>query len=362
MSENKTALAMNHALPALRISSRGLPAQEALRLWSGAIAQLRAELTVDACDHIFVDVSAWLIGSSILCTNHVSPACLSRAAEQLIPGPQGHVSLFHIVGGEWEGEIGGQPVSLGAGDLFCLESSQGFRLSHSWSRFVVLVVPREALSSLMSRIPPLHGERLTSPSAHVLAAHLSALSRHAPSLGQDEATSMGRGTLALVSAALREIEDRHLPEREREPMTPTLRIRVERHIEQNLSSNALTPEAIARDLHIPRSSLYRAFAPLGGISSYIQTRRLDTACALLRHPEEHRSMGELAEALGFDSTASFSKAFRRRFGCSPREARSKGLPTLGNTRTMFEAWLQLQPAILPPPRDGTSSAFPPAEG
>lgn len=362
MSENETALAMSHALPALRISSQGIGPEEALRLWRGAIAQLRAELTVEACDDASVDVSAWLIGSSILCTCHVSPAGLSRAAEQLIPGPHGHVSLFQIVSGDWEGEIAGQPVSLGAGDLFCLESSQGFRLSHSRSRFVVLVIPREALSSLMSRIPPLHGERLTSPSGSVLAAHLAALSRHAPSLGQDEAARMGRGTLALVSAALREIEDRHLPEREREPMAPTLRVRVERHIEQNLSSNELTPEAIARDLQIPRSSLYRAFTPLGGISSYIQTRRLDTACALLLHPEEHRSVGELAEALGFDSTASFSKAFRRRFGCSPREARSTGLPTLGNTRTMFEAWLQLQPAILPPPRESASSAVPPTEG
>ena len=354
MSEGAKGLGITHGLPALVVNGDALGPQEALRLWKEAIARLRANLDAEPSEDVQIHLSAWLIGSAILCRSRCSAATLSRGAEQRIEGAQGHVTLIHVVSGEWAGEAGGRSVSLQAGDILCLESSQTFRLSHSPAHYLALVIPREALSALMARMPALHGEILSSPSARVLAAHLGALARHAPALSPEEAARLGRGTLGLAAAALCEIDERHLGDPE--PMAPTLRLRVERHIEQNLSSNGLTPEAISRELGIARASLYRAFTSLGGISTYIQTRRLDTACALLLHPEEHRSMGELAEALGFETTASFSKAFRRRFGCSPREARSRGLPTLGNARATFEALLQLMPQT--PLPDGETQPTP----
>ncbi|WP_019996866.1 helix-turn-helix domain-containing protein [Aureimonas ureilytica] len=346
---------MNDRLPSLRLSSDKIGPRNALRLWREALPQFRTDLNGRSGDDFFVDVSAWLLGSMILCSGHLSSVRLSREPDQLMDG-QNHVCLLYVAAGQWQGEIDGYTVRCQAGDILCLDSSHTFHLTSTLSRYVFLILPREALTRLMAKVPSLHGRILRSPSGHVLAAHLDTLSRYVPSLTEDEAGRISRGSLSLIGAALCEIEDSPLSDKTSAPLLPAVRMRVERYIEQNLSSHDLTPDTISRDLGIARSSLYRAFSSLGGISSHIQLRRLDTACELLFHPEEHRSVGELAETLGFESTATFSKAFRRRFGCSPREARTSGVTKLGTIRSMFDAWCQLgetAPAPAPAPKTQT---------
>lgn len=331
---------MKDRLPSLRLSSDKIGPHVAFRLWRDALVQFGADFVGESKDEFFLDVSAWLVGPMILCSGHISSVRLSREPEQLVDG-HNHICLLYVAAGQWQGEIDERPVRCQAGDILCLDSSRTFHLTSSLSRYVFLILPREALTRLMTKLPSLHGRILNSLSGRVLAAHLDTLSRHVSSLGEEEAGRISRGSLNLISAALHEIEDRPCQDKTCTPLLPAVRMRVERYIEQNLSSHDLTPDTISRDLCIARSSLYRAFSPIGGISSHIQLRRLDTACALLFHPEEHRSVGELAETLGFESTATFSKAFRRRFGCSPREARSTGSTKLGDMRSLFEAWCKL---------------------
>jgi AraC-like DNA-binding protein len=66
--------------------------------------------------------------------------------------------------------------------------------------------------------------------------------------------------------------------------------------------------------------LYRAFDSFGGVAAYITTRRLDRAFeALVARRDRALTIGEIARRHGFTSDAHFSRAFRARFGLSPRE-------------------------------------------
>ncbi|HSP26307.1 MAG TPA: helix-turn-helix domain-containing protein [Saliniramus sp.] len=69
------------------------------------------------------------------------------------------------------------------------------------------------------------------------------------------------------------------------------------------------------------SALCRIFEPLGGISDYIHDRRLDRAALHLASVGLGRgAVSRLAFAVGFASEVTFSRAFRGRYGLSPREA------------------------------------------
>lgn len=114
--------------------------------------------------------------------------------------------------------------------------------------------------------------------------------------------------------------DRALPSSREQP----IRFTVEKFIESRLSSPDISPKTISHDLEIPRSTLYKAFADVGGIARYIQDERLAAARFLLLRPEEYRSLGEIASSLGFVSCATFSKAFKKKFGRSPRSMRALG--------------------------------------
>jgi AraC-like DNA-binding protein len=72
-----------------------------------------------------------------------------------------------------------------------------------------------------------------------------------------------------------------------------------------------------------RSHLYRLFEDAGGVARYIQRRRLHEAHAILSHPATTKPISLIAEELCFPT--SFSRAFKREFGCSPSEARFAAL-------------------------------------
>jgi AraC-like DNA-binding protein len=60
---------------------------------------------------------------------------------------------------------------------------------------------------------------------------------------------------------------------------------------------------------------------MGGVARYIQRERLLEAHALLSDPEKVQSISQIAEDLCFADASSFSRIFKREFGCTPTEAR-----------------------------------------
>jgi AraC family transcriptional activator of tynA and feaB len=79
----------------------------------------------------------------------------------------------------------------------------------------------------------------------------------------------------------------------------------------------VTPAALARELGISRRQLYRLFeAKSTTPASWIWSLRLDAASRLLTTTQE-LTVTDIAFAVGFKDAAHFSRAFRRRFGCSP---------------------------------------------
>ncbi len=94
------------------------------------------------------------------------------------------------------------------------------------------------------------------------------------------------------------------------------------HLRQNLSAPPST-EALARMIGTNEKRLNQAFQNgfAMPVFAWIREERLRQACELLSTSEIPISI--IAEHLGFSSSSNFSKAFRERHGCSPRELRNR---------------------------------------
>lgn len=165
--------------------------------------------------------------------------------------------------------------------------------------------------------------RSTTNTLFRLAHQLASLAARLPKTSSQDAETALVGTIESLISCVYTL--RPCPQVQDNGRQSAIRISVENYIERSLSSIDMSAEGISQALGIPRSTLYRAFTDVGGIVRYIQDRRLAAARSLLLHPEEHRSIGEIADSVGFTNASTFSRTFRRQFGCSPRDMRGRGI-------------------------------------
>jgi len=91
-------------------------------------------------------------------------------------------------------------------------------------------------------------------------------------------------------------------------------------------------EALADDVHVSRSVLAERFAALVGLPpmQYLKRWRLALAARLLC--SGRGNLARVAEAVGYESEASFSRAFKSEFGLAPGAWRSQGPGPAGADR------------------------------
>ena len=101
-------------------------------------------------------------------------------------------------------------------------------------------------------------------------------------------------------------------------------------IERRLDEPDLSPARIAQSEGISERYLQKLFESTGdNFSHYLRERRLQRCWAELSNPAEaHRSVSEIAFQCGFNDAAHFSRAFRERFGLSPRTFRQQEVERL----------------------------------
>ena len=217
---------------------------------------------------------------------------------------------------------GDSEARLRPGSLTLLDSRRPYTL-----RFpggfdqVVLKIPfaqleRRGASRWTHRAPPLRGESRLCALAH------HAISALAAERAAANALMLGSVALDLLVLALGEVSDTGL---DPPPRMDALRVAWARaHIASSLGDPALSPAQVARVQGVSLRLLQRLFARQGlQLAELIAEQRLLRCRAVLQDPAQAgRPITDIALAWGFNDPGHFAKAFRRRFGCSPSEARA----------------------------------------
>jgi AraC-like DNA-binding protein len=101
-----------------------------------------------------------------------------------------------------------------------------------------------------------------------------------------------------------------------------LRAEVQRQVEQRLSDPSLDVGSLSRSLGVSPRTLHAAVSAGGEtFAATVRRRRLDHAATLLADAGSRATITAIASSVGFDSPASFSRAFRRQFGRAPTDVR-----------------------------------------
>jgi AraC-like DNA-binding protein len=190
--------------------------------------------------------------------------------------------------------------------------------------FSALLIPREVLSPLLA------GGRLTrpipvragSPMGSLLGFAFEAAATQVPLLSPELGDAVLQNLSGLVALACGASEEG------RTSWQNSVRAaRLEgakRYIEQHLAEPGLTPANTAAALGISLRQLHLLFEPTGAsFAQYVMQRRLLRCRAALATPTGAiRSVADIAFGWGFNSLATFYRAFEREFGMPPTALRS----------------------------------------
>ena len=142
------------------------------------------------------------------------------------------------------------------------------------------------------------------------------------SMTQETRATVGRQLADLLALAL-QADDRVMQSGVSSVRSGHL-LRIEAFVRRHLDDPDLGPETVAAGCGISVRYLHEVLRDTNTtLGAWVRDMRLVAAHEDLANPADRRSIGEIAWNRGFPDQAQFSRAFRARFGMTPKEARNR---------------------------------------
>lgn len=195
---------------------------------------------------------------------------------------------------------------------------QSARLSGSAEERLLLLVPRVWLEGAAAAGPVQRLEAEAGAGA-LLAGFMRQLAGQSRHVSDDQARSLAIAMRALLDACIAPAGEAAaaIPP---SPSSSTVE-RARQIVQRHMGSPDFGPPQLGRLLAMSRSKLYRLLDGDGGVAHFINRERLLQARRDLMAPGEPLSVHAIASRVGFRDHSTFSRAFRREYGCSPSRLR-----------------------------------------
>lgn len=310
------------------VTTRGVP--PSLRLAylhdfvSTQIGALRfAPRDVESFDYSVVSQS--LGAEAILGDTRYSAVTVARDRRMVADGRANYILSIHD--DAYEVEMSGVTHAVAPRQIVILNEGNPFGFRIPATRATILSLERRRIERMAPRIAgtPLHRLSPDGPDAALLAGYLALLNAHPPA-----------GSVAPIADHVYELVARLLGRRDdRPPGQPAVahaRLRlVKDDIARNLTSPGLDVAAVARRQGITPRYVQKLFAAEGTtFSDHLRAERLAFAMHMLAAPGcVGRSIADIAFEAGFGDLSTFNRAFRARYGVTPREMRARAMTERG---------------------------------
>jgi AraC-like DNA-binding protein len=277
-------------------------------------ARARASFRTKMTSYQFADIA--------IAATHSSAATFERTKQTIARSALDNILLLVYSEGGGRLDVEGRSAEVHPGDVCILDMTRRSALRLPDFTDLSVLLPRALLEPHLADLDRLHGLILerNNPLNAMLVSHLRTLFVQAPALSLSDVRAAAQGATALIAAFAGASANGR--ETIRNTAAATLLQAARRIIEANLHDRGLGPDFICRQLGVSRAKLYRLFEPAGGVSHFVQQRRMMRAYQTITNPAHARErIGTIAARCGFSDVSVFSRAFRQAHGVSPTELR-----------------------------------------
>ncbi|MCR9137585.1 MAG: AraC family transcriptional regulator [Alphaproteobacteria bacterium] len=314
-------MASDGLIPSVRIDAESVGPKHCFDAWRETVRDIYDVKPLAGSSSVREYLEAWLVDNLVFTEVGFSQQAFSHHIK--LAQDANYLSLQIYRSGAMSGVLGDQSFTVEPGEVHIFDFSRQFHSIAQESIVAGVIIPHEAIGYDPGKHPAHISFSGNSAIGRFLMDTFFALKNQLPDFQQDEATPLAEGFCSLVRALTLDEPT--------EDSSDTQRTRLERRIamrsylDRRLSSPDLGVDDLLRIFGVSRPTIYRDFADVGGVAGYINDRRLDRAFYQLASasPAQGR-IKEIANRLGFNEPAHFSRLFRQRFGITPGEALASG--------------------------------------
>lgn len=220
----------------------------------------------------------WELGGVTLCRESSSSAYFSRTASRIRQSYVDHYYLYVVQGGSYwiaadSGVAAGRVIEGAPGSIALQTLSQAFHGEMRGMRdCLIVILPREKFFKQERILDANCNSQLNNQTGVLLREYLLLIANHIDNIAKTDADHIGHSICELVKGSVRldTIDSQEL----HNVISVTIKSRIRRFIDDNISDKNLSAETIGRKIGISRSALYRLFNLDGGVKSYIEKRRV----------------------------------------------------------------------------------------
>ena len=220
----------------------------------------------------------------------------------------------------------GREIGLSPGQVGIFHSGQRFALLHDRGPALQVAsfwVPAEAIDERLPSAPEVAPARVSDDPfvGHLIAETAQVLNNSALRASDTDNARLFGVLLDLVALSLSRTGREGVAESAGLADATWLALR--RAVDRRLREPGLAVAAIAAAIGISERYVHKLFERAGTtFASYVMDRRLDGAARDLKDPATAgRAIGDIAFDWGFSDLSHFTRRFRHRFGCTPRDWR-----------------------------------------
>ncbi|GAB7526436.1 AraC family transcriptional regulator [Paraburkholderia sp. 2C] len=310
--------------PIRHLSYRRGPAGE--HEWRQGLRAFGIDSRTDPLRSVDSGLTAWNAGQIAVLSADFRHQTITPVSPDESPWTHDHLFLKVVKNGSGMIEQHGQTRVIREGDVVLLDPKEPYReiVTERASGFG-LRFPRSALRERGFRctLRGIYLPDVSSPDVQAVRAFIEYLGQQSGTSSAEVRRRLGDQLLDLLDIV---VDDRTAVRTGRGPAA--IVFKAKQFIARNVGNADLSLSQIAAHACVSEKHLSRLFAAQGmSLMRYVQSVRMERGARLLAATPWRRNLVmEVAFECGFKTASHFSRAFKERFGVSPREAQTRPAP------------------------------------
>ncbi|MDQ0317269.1 helix-turn-helix domain-containing protein [Amorphus orientalis] len=310
-------------------STQSVDRGERLSYWIEAVCDTYVQLECEAPDRnapFHGRIEGVALGGLGLSRVTSTPQMVRRTPAKIAQATEDYFLVSVQAAGRGAVIQDGRTAELGPGDFALYDSTRPYELAfeNDFQQYV-LTLPGSVLRSRLRDTETLTARRVcgTRGAGHLMINMIRTLADDVGELEPGSVAAVAESLETILVAGLGSLTGASEP-----PVSGTTafhRDQIKAYVAERLRDPSLSIDAIATDLRISPSTVYRAFASEpSSLNGWIWAKRLEGVRRDLGDPAlAGQSISTIAYSWGFNDAAHFSRAFKARFGRSAREVRGE---------------------------------------